>query len=353
MLGLVARSITTKSSFLQRGAGGRGGGVFVVAAGRSGGSCITTGSQHQHQQQGQPYLQYEQRHSYVSRAHPRRLPEYPIGAALQMVLEETQERYAERAAKWERNAPVRMSKGKQDSGPYRNMDETIELAINLNVDPRRPGQALRGSLRLPHGTGKSVKCLVFTSDPDLIAKATSQGQNHLAGGDDLLQQISSGQVPLEQYSRALATQEWISPIQKSLARVLGPRGLMPNAKTNTVFESAEDLWETLQEQSNTITYRTDANGVLQFPIGKASFEMNQLLENLEAVCQTVQDIKPEQYGKGKKKKSSGKGGGGGSKVGKNVKYWMRASLSSTQGKGVRMDLRTVDPTSPFFMKEPE
>lgn len=113
MLGLVARSITTKSSFLQRGAAGGGGGVFAVAAGRSGGSCITTGSQHQHQQQNQSYLQYEQRHSYVSRAHPQRLPEYPIGAALQMVLEETQERYAERAAKWERNAPVRMSKGKQ------------------------------------------------------------------------------------------------------------------------------------------------------------------------------------------------------------------------------------------------
>jgi large subunit ribosomal protein L1 len=232
------------------------------------------------------------------------------------------------------------------------MDETIELAINLNVDPRRPGQALRGSLRLPHGTGKTVQCLVFSSDPDLIANATSRG--HLAGGDDLVQQISNGQVTLDQYSRALATQDWIQPIQKALARVLGPRGLMPNAKTNTVFESPDDLWDTLQEQSNTITYRTDANGILQFPIGKSSFETTQLLENMQAICQTVQDIKPESYGKGKKKKpSSGGNKGGGSKVGKNVKYWLRASLSSTQGKGVRMDLRTVDPSSPFFMKEPE
>jgi large subunit ribosomal protein L1 len=239
----------------------------------------------------------------------------------------------------------------QASGPYRNMDETVELAINLNVDPRRPGQALRGSLRLPHGTGKTVQCLVFSSDPELIAKAQSSG--HLAGGDDLIQQISKGEVTLDQYSRALATQEWISPIQKALARVLGPRGLMPNAKTNTVFEAADDLWETLQEQSNTITYRTDSNGILQFPIGKSSFEPTKLMENMQAICQTVQDIKPEQYGKGKKKKSSSSKGGGGSKVGKNVKYWLRASLSSTQGKGVRMDLRTVDPTSPFFMKEPE
>lgn len=229
----------------------------------------------------------------------------------------------------------------QESGPYRNLDETIELAINLNLDPRKPGQALRGSLRLPHGTGKSVKCLVFTSDADIVAKANSQG--HMAGGDDLLQQISKGEVLLDKYTRALATQEWISPIQKSLARVLGPRGLMPNPKTNTVFETPADLWETLQEQSNTITYRTESDGILHFPVGKASFASEQLLENLQAIFQTVQDVKPENYGKGKKKKT----------MGKNVKYWLRASLSATQGKGIRVDLRTVDPTSPFFMREPE
>ena len=221
------------------------------------------------------------------------------------------------------------------------MDETIEVAINLNLDPRRPGQALRGSLRLPHGTGKTVRCLVFSSDADLIAKAQSQG--HLAGGEDLLESIKAGDVSLDQYSRALATQDMMSPIQKGLARLLGPRGLMPNPKTNTIFESPSDLWKNLLEQSSTITFRTESNGILQFPVGKASFPPNQLLENLQAICQTVQEVKPDNYGKGKKKKS----------VGKNVKYWLKASLSSTQGKGVRMDLRTVDPTSPFFMKEPE
>ncbi len=194
---------------------------------------------------------------------------------------------------------------------------------------------------MPHGTGKSVKCLVFSSDSDLIAKANSQG--HLAGGDDLLQQISNGEVNLDKYTRALATQDWISPIQKSLARILGPRGLMPNPKTNTVFDTPEDLWETLQDQSNTVTYRTESDGILHFPVGKASFDMSQLMENMQAIFLTVQDVKPENYGKGKKKKS----------MGKNVKYWLRASLSATQGKGIRMDLRTVDPTSPFFMKEPE
>ena len=124
---------------------------------------------------------------------------------------------------------------------------------------------------------------------------------------------------------------------------------MPNAKTNTVFETADSLWENLQQQSNMITYRTDSNGILHLPVGRASFAPTQLLENLQAVCQAVQDVKPELYGKGKKKKS---GKGKSSKVGKNVKCWLKASLTSTQGRGIPMDLRTVDPTSPFFMKEP-
>lgn len=226
------------------------------------------------------------------------------------------------------------------------MDETVELAINLNVDPRRPGQALRGSLRLPHGTGKTVKCLVFTGDEGVADRARSQG--HLAGGPNLIDEIISGETTLEGLGRAYATQDILPTVQKQLARLLGPKGLMPNAKTGTVFEAPDALWDSLQESSSTITYRTEANGILQVAIGKASFGPQQLLDNLEAVCQTVQDIKPEQYGKGKKKK-----GGSSKKVGKNVKYWLKASLSSTQGKGVRMDLRTVDPTSPFFMKEPE
>lgn len=211
----------------------------------------------------------------------------------------------------------------------------------MNLDPRRPGQALRGSLRLPHGSGKSVQCLVFTSDSEIVAQA--KGKGHIAGGLELLEQIASGEISLDGLDRAMATKDLMPTIQKQSARILGPRGLMPNAKTGTVFEEANELWAALQESSNTVTYRTESNGIIHMIIGKASFEPQALLENLQAVCQTVQDVKPENYGKGKKKK----------KMGKNIKYWLRASISSTQGKGVRMDLRTIDPTSPFFMKEPE
>jgi large subunit ribosomal protein L1 len=211
----------------------------------------------------------------------------------------------------------------------------------LNVDPRRPGQALRGSVRLPHGTGKTVSCLVFTSDADAAEGAKKAG--HAAGGEDLVDQIIAGDVTLESFDRAMATKEMMPKVQKQLSRLLGPRGLMPNPKTNSVFDAAPALLDALDEASSTITYRTEATGILHFAIGKGSFERDQLLENMQKVCQEVQDVKPEQYGKGKMKK----------KMGKNVKYWERAHLTSTQGKGVRMDLRTVDPTSPFFMREPE
>lgn len=230
----------------------------------------------------------------------------------------------------------------------------VELAINLNVDPRRPGQALRGSLALPHGTGKTVSCLVFTSDSAVAAKAEEAG--HKAGGDELIDRIIGGTEPLESYQRAMATKDILPLVQKQLARLLGPRGLMPNPKTNTIFDDGDTLLRSLTEVANTVTYRTDASGILHFVLGKGSFSSEQLLDNFQIICQKVQEIKPESYGKGKKKKSSGGGGGGGGdkKQSKNVKYWLRAHLTATQGKGsVRMDLRSVDPTSPFFMKEPE
>ncbi len=219
----------------------------------------------------------------------------------------------------------------------------------MNVDPRRQGQALRGSLILPHGTGKSVSCLVFSSHPDVIQKAQEAG--HKAGGEELIDQILQGTQPLDAYQRALATKEVLPQVQKQLARLLGPRGLMPNPKTNTIFDDGDTLLQSLTEQANTITYRTDASGILHFVLGKGSFSSEKLLDNLQIICQTVQDIKPESYGKGKKKKSSG---GGKAKTSKNVKYWLRAHLTATQGNGsIRMDLRSVDPTSPFFMKIPE
>ena len=203
---------------------------------------------------------------------------------------------------------------------------------------------------LPHGTGSTVSCLIFTSDPQVIEKAKEAG--HKAGGEELIDGILDGTEPIDAYQRAMATKDVLPQVQKQLARLLGPRGLMPNPKTNTIFDNGDALLTSLNEVANTITYRTDASGILHFKLGKGSFTSDQLLDNMQTICQTIQEIKPESYGKGKKK--GGSGGGSKKKMGKNVKYWLRAHLTATQGKGsVRMDLRSVDPTSPFFMKEPE
>jgi len=241
----------------------------------------------------------------------------------------------------------------KDVGEYRNQNETIEVAINLNVDPRKPGQAMRGSVKLPHGTGKTVSCLVFSDDAATVEEAKSQG--HEAGGEELVDRILDGEASIDSYQRALATKDTLPNVQKKLARLLGPRGLMPNAKTNTVFDEGSSLLEALSEQSNTITYRTEAGGILHFPIGKGSFTSQQLMDNLQTVCAEIQEVKPEQYGRGKKKKNKGAGAGskGNSQKKSKTKYWLKAYLTATQGKSVRLDLRTVDPSSPYFMKEPE
>lgn len=287
--------------------------------------------------------------SYISRAHPRPIPEFPVPIAIQMVLDSAEERKIRRIDDWERNKDKRLLKGLiDDAGGYRNQNETIELAINLNVDPRRQGQALRGSIVLPYGTGKSVSCLVFTSDKAVMEEASRIG--HAAGGEELIDKIISSELPIDQYRRALATKDTLPMLQKKLARLLGPRGLMPNIKMNTVFDEGSVLLESLKDQSNTVTYRTDSCGVIHLPIGKGTFTKQEIFANLQAICQAVQDAKPEQYGKAKKKSG---GSGKSKKQSKNVKYWLKAHLSATQGRSVRLDLRTVDPTSPFFMNEPE
>ena len=198
-----------------------------------------------------------QKATYLSRAHPRPVPEFPVNEAMQMVLEGIEERKEKRVKKWERNAPKRQAKGLQDDGPYRNQDETVELAINLNLDPRRQGQALRGSLVLPHGTGKTIQCLVLTKDADAVEKAKVAG--HEAGGEELLEKLMGGEVSLDTFQRALCTKDILPDVQKKAARLLGPRGLMPNPKTNTVFDEGSVLLAALNEQSNTITFRTESS----------------------------------------------------------------------------------------------
>ena len=216
---------------------------------------------------------------------------------------------------------------------------------------------------MPHGTGKTVSVVVFTSDAELAKTIQEQaggdgggGEGEggkgsvMAGGDDLIADLADGTIPLT-FDRALATPEIMSSLAP-LARLLGPRGLMPNAKVGTIVPPSQ-LMDTLkQQQAGQIHYRTDKAGIVHAGVAKGSFDKSQIIENVQAFLNEMQEVRPESFGKGKKK-GSGKGGGKGGGGNKNAKYYLKAHVSSTQGKGVPVDLRTVDPTSTFFMGEIE
>lgn len=273
--------------------------------------------------------------TYVSRAHPKPKPLFPINEALEDVLEDIRKRQRRRQRKWIRNA-----KSPDEVKGRTHMDETVELALNLNLDPRKPGQALRGSIRLPNGTGKQFNCIVFTDDDDLAQAALQAGAQH-AGGTALMDSILNGEVSVNSLDRSLATPDMLPTLSKKVARLLGPRGIMPNAKTGTLVPS-EDLLTTLASQvaGQEVQYRTEREGVVHVAVGKASFGTTKLLENAGAVLHEIYSVKPESYGKGKKGKN----------VGKAAKYLLKAYVSSTQGPSIMLDPRTVDPNSPFFLQ---
>lgn len=164
-----------------------------------------------------------------------------------------------------------------------------------------------------------------------------------AGGASLVEAIQSGETPLTSFQRTLATPEAMRRLG-AVARLLGPRGLMPNPKLGTIVPP-DELLEALQQQmSGMSNYRTDKEGIVHVGLGRGSFGPEKLLDNVRAMMNEIQGIRPESFGKGKK---------GQKKVSKGTKYFLKAHLSATQGRGsVLVDLRTIDPTSAFFMTDP-
>jgi large subunit ribosomal protein L1 len=237
-----------------------------------------------------------------------------------------------------------------EEGPYRNLDETVEFAVNLNVDPRKPGQMLRESVALPHGSGKRRDCIVFTTDPDLEKQALAAGAKY-AGGAELIDLIVRGSIPLDMLHRALATPNMVSYLGKA-ARILGPRGLMPNAKVGTLL-AEHSIMDALRTEmaGQQVQYRTEKEGIIQLGIGRGSFTVSQLMDNVRAIMQELLEMKPESHGKSQKKKSSG-GGKAPPKRGTTTakKYFLRSHVTSTFGISHRVDVRTIDPSNMYFMK---
>jgi large subunit ribosomal protein L1 len=187
-------------------------------------------------------------------------------------------------------------------------DGTIDVAMRLGVDPRKADQMVRGTVNLPHGTGKTARVLVF-ANTDKAEEARAAGADEV-GGDELIEKVNGGYLD---FDAVVATPDMMGKVGR-LGRVLGPRGLMPNPKTGTV---TPDVAKAVSDiKGGKIEFRVDRQSNLHFIIGKASFSEAQLAENYAAALDEVLRLKP----------ASSKG-----------RYLRRITLSSTMGPGVNVD----------------
>ena len=167
-------------------------------------------------------------------------------------------------------------------------DETVEAAVRLGVDPRKADQMIRGSVILPHGTGKSVKVLVFTRNPEEEKAAKEAGADYV-GFEDLIEKIKSGWID---FDSVVATPDVMPQVAK-LGKILGPKGLMPSPKTGTV---TKDVGRVVSElKKGRVEFRVDKTGNIHVPIGKVSFEPEKLKENLLALVQELLNLRPQSF----------------------------------------------------------
>lgn len=193
---------------------------------------------------------------------------------------------------------------------YSKFDETAEIAFRLGVDPTQSDQNVRGTVALPHGTGKHVRVLVFATGPQADA-AREAGADHV-GYEDFITKVSGGWTDIDVI---VSTAECMKEVRK-LGKVLGPRGLMPNPKSGTVTEDTASAVK--QFKAGRVEFRMDKNGNVQVPFGKLSFEVGALLSNCQAVIEAVQHARP----------ASAKG-----------IFIRRCTLSSTMGPGLHVSVR--------------
>ena len=194
--------------------------------------------------------------------------------------------------------------------------------MKLGLDPRKPNQAINGLVPLPHGSGKKVKVAVFATGSS-AAEAREAGAD-VVGGEELVQQLLAKEVPVD-FSRSIATPEML-PVLKQAARLLGPKGLMPNKKNGTVTEDVGDAVNAAKKGA--VPVKTDRFGIVRAGIGRMSFDDAMLEENLRAFLIAMRDQKP----------SGAKG-----------KYMLSCYVSSTMGKGVKLHVKSCDPSSNYFM----
>ncbi len=196
---------------------------------------------------------------------------------------------------------------------YANFDATIEVAYNLNVDPKQADQQIRGALVLPNGTGKSKKVVVFAEG--LQADQAKEAGADEVGSDDLVEKVQNGYLD---FDVVIATPMMMAKVGR-LGRILGPKGLMPNPKTGTVTMDVAKAVE--NQKAGQVEYRVDKQGLIHAPIGKASFDAEKLAQNFDALRDVILRARP----------ASAKG-----------QYVKSVAVSATFGPGIHLDPLNLD-----------
>lgn len=194
----------------------------------------------------------------------------------------------------------------------RKFTETIEIAMNLGVDPKQNDQVVRGVTELPHGTGAVVRVAVFAKDAK-AAEAKAAGAD-LVGADDLAEEVMKGNI---NFDRCIATPDMM-PLIAKIGKILGPRGLMPNPKLGTVTMDVKKAVES--SKGGAVEFRAAKDGIVHARVGKASFEASKLADNIRAFIGAINRAKP---------------------AGAKGVYLKKVSLSSTMGPGVKVDLQSI------------
>jgi large subunit ribosomal protein L1 len=191
-------------------------------------------------------------------------------------------------------------------------DETVELAMNLGIDPRHADQMVRGLVSLPNGTGKTVRVAVFARGPK--AEEAQAGGADVVGAEDLAEKVQAGEI---NFDRCIATPDMMAIVGR-LGKILGPRGLMPNPRLGTVTMDVRGAVQAAK--AGQVEFRAEKAGIIHAGVGKASFAEDKLAENIRAFADAIQKAKP----------SGAKG-----------TYVQRVALSSSMGPGVRVDIGSV------------
>lgn len=195
---------------------------------------------------------------------------------------------------------------------FSKFDETVDLALNLGVDPRKSEQMVRGTVVLPHGMGKKVKVLVFAKG-EKEREALDAGADFV-GAEDLVEKITKGWLD---FDKAVATPDIMGIVGK-LGKILGPRGLMPNPKLGTItFDIARAVREI---KAGKVEYKAEKAGIVHVPIGKVSFDTQKLLDNAKVVIESIIKAKP---------------------VTSKGRYLRKVSISSTMGPGITVDIASL------------